>query len=240
MILQKNIFQLLSFTYIRKSWVDFDRFFLMEQNVDVWRRLFYLSLVRKYYLLFQWFKLMKNDSNYYCRQYIGIDYIKKCFFRAETLGLTDLHPVEMLQDQAQCILGDYVRNRYQRQPTRFGRLLLAIPLLRMIRTSTIEMIFFKETVGDASVIRLLHDMYRADNIQNQTKLSDISIARMFPTQPFSHQLIPPSSLSSIPNTGTPTKSFSILSDENNSISEENSLRSSPSPTKNISALAAAN
>ena len=56
-------------------------------------------------------------------------------FLAETLGLTDLHPVEMLQDQAQCILGDYVRNRYQRQPTRFGRLLLSIPLLRMIRTS---------------------------------------------------------------------------------------------------------
>ena len=166
------------------------------------------------------------------------------FFHAETLGLTDLHPVEMLQDQAQCILGDYVRNRYQRQPTRFGRLLLAIPLLRMIRTSTIEMLFFKETVGDASVIRLLHDMYRADNIQqNQTKnVSDISIARMFPTQPFSHQLIPSSSLNTIPtNTEIPGKSFSILSDENNSIAEENSLRSSPSsPTKNISALAAAN
>ena len=193
-----------------------------------------LSLISMIQINEKWFKL------YYCRQYIGIDYIKKCFFHAETLGLTDLHPVEMLQDQAQCILGDYVRNRYQRQPTRFGRLLLAIPLLRMIRTSTIEMIFFKETVGDASVIRLLHDMYRADNIQNQTKLSDISIARMFPTQPFSHQLIPPSSLSTIPNTGIPTKSFSILSDENNSISEENSLRSSPSPTKNISALAAAN
>ena len=44
----------------------------------------------------------------------------------------------MLQDQAQCILGDYVRNRYARQPTRFGRLLLAIPLLRMIRASTVE------------------------------------------------------------------------------------------------------
>ena len=48
----------------------------------------------------------------------------------------------MLQDQAQCILGDYVRNRYARQPTRFGRLLLAIPLLRMIRASTVETVSY--------------------------------------------------------------------------------------------------
>ena len=81
---------------------------------------------------------------------------------AETAGLTELHPVEMLQDQAQCILGDYVRNRYARQPTRFGRLLLAIPLLRMIRASTVETVFFRDTVGETSVIRLLHDMYNAD------------------------------------------------------------------------------
>ena len=39
-------------------------------------------------------------------------------FKPETGGVLDLHPVEMLQDQAQCILGDYVRTRYPRQPTR--------------------------------------------------------------------------------------------------------------------------
>eukprot|EP00095_Tigriopus_kingsejongensis_P006750 maker-scaffold1404_size42976-snap-gene-0.13 protein:Tk06750 transcript:maker-scaffold1404_size42976-snap-gene-0.13-mRNA-1 annotation:"orphan nuclear receptor" len=82
-------------------------------------------------------------------------------FKPETTGLTDLHPVEMLQDQAQCILNDYVRNRYPRQPTRFGRLLLAIPLLRMIRTSTVENFFFRDTVGDTSMNRLLQDMYNA-------------------------------------------------------------------------------
>ena len=85
-------------------------------------------------------------------------------FILETTGLADLHPVEMLQDQAQCILGDYVRNRYPRQPTRFGRLLLAIPLLRMIRASTVETVFFRDTVGDTSVIRLLHDMYNVDRL----------------------------------------------------------------------------
>ena len=64
------------------------------------------------------------------------------YFFLETTGLSELHPVEMLQDQAQCILGDYVRNRYARQPTRFGRLLLAIPLLRMIRASTVETVSY--------------------------------------------------------------------------------------------------
>ena len=166
-------------------------------------------------------------------------------YSTETLGLTDLHPVEMLQDQAQCILGDYVRNRYQRQPTRFGRLLLAIPLLRMIRTSTIEMIFFKDTVGDASVIRLLHDMYRADNIHSQAKPSDISIARLFPTQSsFSHHLIPTSISISSPNsiftTGGLGKSLATLNEDVNSVSEEPTLGCNANATKNLSTLAAVN
>ncbi len=94
----------------------------------------------------------------------------------ETAGLTDFHPVEMLQDQAQCILGDYVRNRHPRQPTRFGRLLLAIPLLRMIRPATVENFFFRDTVGDASVIRLLHDMYFATASTTATSAAKADIS----------------------------------------------------------------
>uniref|UniRef100_A0A8D8W1E9 Nuclear receptor subfamily 2 group E member 1 n=2 Tax=Cacopsylla melanoneura TaxID=428564 RepID=A0A8D8W1E9_9HEMI len=80
-------------------------------------------------------------------------------FTPETPGLVDAQPVEMLQDQAQCILGDYVRGRYSRQPTRFGRLLLMLPSLRAVRQSTIERLFFKETIGDIPIQRLLGDMY---------------------------------------------------------------------------------
>ncbi|CAH2011667.1 unnamed protein product [Acanthoscelides obtectus] len=78
---------------------------------------------------------------------------------AETPGLCDVQPVEMLQDQAQCILGDYVRARYPRQPTRFGRLLLLVPSLRAIRPITVELLFFRETVGDIPLTQLLGDMY---------------------------------------------------------------------------------
>ncbi|XP_046962679.1 protein dissatisfaction [Vanessa cardui] len=79
---------------------------------------------------------------------------------ADTPGLSETQPVEMLQDQAQCILADYVRTRYTRQPTRFGRLLLLLPSLRAVRARSIESLLFRETVGDVSVATLLHDMYR--------------------------------------------------------------------------------
>lgn len=80
-------------------------------------------------------------------------------FSPETLALHDVQPVEMLQDQAQCILSDHVRLRYPRQPTRFGRLLLLLPSLRSIRQATIEALFFKETIGSVPIARLLGDMY---------------------------------------------------------------------------------
>ncbi|XP_030746012.1 nuclear receptor subfamily 2 group E member 1 [Sitophilus oryzae] len=80
-------------------------------------------------------------------------------FTPETAGLCDVQPVEMLQDQAQCILGDYVRMRYPRQPTRFGRLLLLVPSLRAIRPITVELLFFKETIGEIPITQLLGDMY---------------------------------------------------------------------------------
>ncbi|XP_041988451.1 protein dissatisfaction, partial [Aricia agestis] len=81
-------------------------------------------------------------------------------FSPDTPGLSETQPVEMLQDQAQCILADYVRTRYTRQPTRFGRLLLLLPSLRAVRARSIELLLFRDTVGDVSVATLLHDMYR--------------------------------------------------------------------------------
>ena len=71
----------------------------------------------------------------------------------------DVHPVEMLQDQAQCILSDYIRSRHPRQPTRFGRLLLLLPGLKTVRASTVEGLFFKDTVGDTPIHKLVLDMY---------------------------------------------------------------------------------
>ncbi|XP_018026955.2 protein dissatisfaction-like [Hyalella azteca] len=83
-------------------------------------------------------------------------------FKPEAGDLVDLHPVEMLQDQAQCILSDYIRSRLPRQPTRFGRLLLLLPGLKTVRASTVEALFFRDTVGDTPIHRLVLDMYTMD------------------------------------------------------------------------------
>ncbi|XP_031623919.1 nuclear receptor subfamily 2 group E member 1 [Contarinia nasturtii] len=89
-------------------------------------------------------------------------------FSSETLQLRDVQPVEMLQDQAQCILNDHVRLHYPRQPTRFGRLLLLVPSLRAIRPFIIESLFFKETIGNVPISRLLGDMYEMEKYSELT------------------------------------------------------------------------
>ncbi|GFQ79846.1 nuclear receptor subfamily 2 group E member 1 [Trichonephila clavata] len=71
----------------------------------------------------------------------------------------------MLQDQAQCILGDYVRHKYPRQPTRFGRLLLLIPCLRAVSPQAVEKLFFKDTIGDIPIERLIGDMYHMERLE---------------------------------------------------------------------------
>ncbi|KAG1714900.1 Nuclear receptor subfamily 2 group E member 1 [Nymphon striatum] len=80
-------------------------------------------------------------------------------FRPETFGLCDTHPISMLQDQVQCILSDYVRQKYPRQATRFGRLLLTLSVLRSIGASIVEKLFFQEATGKVSLHSLLNNMY---------------------------------------------------------------------------------
>lgn len=94
---------------------------------------------------------------------VELNYMKSVtLFSPGTLALRDVRPIEMLQDQAQCVLSDHVRLRYPRQPTRFGRLLLLLPSLRSIRKATIETLFFKETIGSVPIARLLRNMYHAE------------------------------------------------------------------------------
>ncbi|XP_049548368.1 protein dissatisfaction-like [Anopheles darlingi] len=100
-------------------------------------------------------------------------------FSPETSELCDVQPVEMLQDQAQCVLAEHVRVRYPRQPTRFGRLLLLLPLLRTIRSTTIETLFFKETIGTVPISRLLIDMYQMEKYTDLEAPATAAVATTF-------------------------------------------------------------
>lgn len=98
---------------------------------------------------------------------IDVDDDDNCLFlvAVECLRLVDVHPVEMLQDQAQCILNDYIRHKYQRQPTRFGRLLLMLPCLRTISPANVEKIFFRETIGENAIEKLLAELYHMEKCE---------------------------------------------------------------------------
>ena len=75
-------------------------------------------------------------------------------------GLKDPDQVESTQDQAQLMLGEYVRAQCPNQLARFGRLLLLLPGLRRISAKEIEELFFKKTIGTVPIERLLSDMFK--------------------------------------------------------------------------------
>ncbi|XP_069744218.1 nuclear receptor subfamily 2 group E member 1 [Narcine bancroftii] len=72
--------------------------------------------------------------------------------------------IAALQDEAQLTLNSYIHTRYPTQPCRFGKLLLLLPALRSVNPSTIEEVFFKKTIGNVPITRLLSDMYKSSDI----------------------------------------------------------------------------
>uniref|UniRef100_A0A8C6UIG5 Nuclear receptor subfamily 2 group E member 1 n=1 Tax=Neogobius melanostomus TaxID=47308 RepID=A0A8C6UIG5_9GOBI len=92
------------------------------------------------------------------------------FKAVPTHGATELRSfrnasaIAALQDEAQLTLNSYIHTRYPTQPCRFGKLLLLLPSLRSITPSTIEEVFFKKTIGNVPITRLLSDMYKSSDI----------------------------------------------------------------------------
>lgn len=102
-------------------------------------------------------------------------------FRSETRGLKDPAQIENLQDQAQVsLIGDstrkecminlhvisqvmlsqHCRGQFPAQIARFGRLLLMLPLLRIVNSHKIESIYFQRTIGNTPMEKVLCDMYK--------------------------------------------------------------------------------
>ena len=81
----------------------------------------------------------------------------------EMRTLREFHAVATLQDQAQLTLSQYIRTAYPTQPFRFGKLLLLLPTLSAISGATIEELFFRKTIGNIPIERLLVDMYKSSD-----------------------------------------------------------------------------
>ncbi|ELU12704.1 hypothetical protein CAPTEDRAFT_226190 [Capitella teleta] len=109
------------------------------------------------------FKAMQVDATEYaCLK--GIVIFKTALSGAsENRSLRDVHTIVALQDQAQLTLGKYIQSSYPTQPFRFGKLLLMLPQLRSISGQTIEELFFKKTIGNIPIERLMVDMYKSSD-----------------------------------------------------------------------------
>ncbi|XP_041373420.1 nuclear receptor subfamily 2 group F member 1-A-like isoform X2 [Gigantopelta aegis] len=79
-------------------------------------------------------------------------------FSSDACGLSDTNHVEGIQEKSQCALEEYVRSQYPNQPTRFGKLLLRLPSLRMVSAQVIEQLFFVRLVGKTPIETLIRDM----------------------------------------------------------------------------------
>lgn len=75
-----------------------------------------------------------------------------------------VQPIEMLQEQVQCILDDYMRSRYSPQG-RICSLMLLVGYLRSVSSKTVERLFFHETIGEIPISRLLVNMYEMEERQ---------------------------------------------------------------------------
>ncbi|VDO79079.1 unnamed protein product [Soboliphyme baturini] len=98
----------------------------------------------------------------YCIDPTEFVYLKAIvLFRPEARGLKDPHQVEILQDQALRMLTQYTQIQQPCSSERFGRLLLMLPLLRMVGPEKLEMLFFSKLLGNGSMEKLLCDIYKS-------------------------------------------------------------------------------
>jgi len=77
--------------------------------------------------------------------------------------LRDTAAISSLQDQTQLTLSKYITSSKPQQPHRFGKLLLLLPSLRSVSSSTIHSLFFKNTIGEIPLQRIVTDMFKSES-----------------------------------------------------------------------------
>lgn len=81
--------------------------------------------------------------------------------QTETKILNDSSRVSRIQDDTQLTLNKYITSTYPEQPLRFGKLLLFLPTLRNVSGEVIEDLFFRKTIGNIPIVRIISDMYKS-------------------------------------------------------------------------------
>nr|CAD7394877.1 unnamed protein product [Timema cristinae] len=84
--------------------------------------------------------------------------------KGDAKTLRDVSAVAALQDHTQLTLNKYISTAHPGQPFRFGKLLLLLPCLRAVSNGTIEELFFRRTIGNIPIERIICDMYTASDL----------------------------------------------------------------------------
>jgi len=80
--------------------------------------------------------------------------------------LRDTAAISSLQDQTQLTLSKYITEAKPHQPTRFGKLLLLLPSLRSVSSSTIHSLFFKNTISEEVPLdKIVVDAYKTEQVR---------------------------------------------------------------------------
>ncbi|EDW53567.1 GM12909 [Drosophila sechellia] len=78
---------------------------------------------------------------------------------AESRGLLESGKVAAMHNDARSALHNYIQRTHPSQPMRFQTLLGVLQLMHKVSSFTIEELFFRKTIGDITIVRLISDMY---------------------------------------------------------------------------------
>ncbi|XP_045458100.1 nuclear receptor subfamily 2 group E member 1 [Melitaea cinxia] len=110
------------------------------------------------------FSKLRLDSNEYaCLRAIALfktNFTDKSNL-SETKKLQDLPAVASLQDHSQVILNEYTARVHPLDVTRSAQILQMLSTVKRVSSSTIVELFFRATIGDIPIERIISDMYRS-------------------------------------------------------------------------------
>ncbi|XP_057662882.1 nuclear receptor subfamily 2 group E member 1 isoform X1 [Diorhabda carinulata] len=86
---------------------------------------------------------------------------KTNFDKPCTKLLNEPSKIAAIQDETQLTLNKYITSTHPGQPLRFGKLLLLLPTLKKVTGETIEELFFRKSIGNIPIQRILSDMYKS-------------------------------------------------------------------------------
>ncbi|KPJ00588.1 Nuclear receptor subfamily 2 group E member 1 [Papilio xuthus] len=79
---------------------------------------------------------------------------------SESRRLQDLPAIAAFQGHSQVVLNEHVARAYPHETSRCSRLLQLLPLIRGVCSATIVELFFRATIGEIPIERIISDMYR--------------------------------------------------------------------------------